>query len=855
MHQKASFGIYGKEIKMKNRFLPCFLLFLITACQTTTGEQISTTTVELTDSPTAVIETTSTVIPPTPTPKPDIVFVSDRDGDSEIFVMESNGNNVTQLTENESNDWNPKWSPDGMSISFDSDRDGFLFPYIMNSDGSNQRLISQNLPDEYHLLTRWAPDGQKIAVWNENIFCIVTVTDGSLLFKTQATSEETFRDASWSPTGKQIALTYDNGSKSTISILSVDEGDIKPIARLDDFVQLILWSPDGNKIAFSASCGMDCAAAVFVINPDGSNLVKLTDNSDPHWIRRWTSDSKYILYDFPNSAFLINIDGSEKIHLVDDPMPSYVRATTWYVKPTLSPDGQQLAFSSGRDGQGEIYIANIDGSGLTNITNHPANDTSPDWANSTSQELTSILSNKVAAFYYPWYGDPTNDHWAEAGHTPPLDISSDFYPMLGAYSSRDRQVVEQHMEWLRQAGIGVIIVSWWGQGKYEDETVPLLLEIAQKYGIKIAFHIEPYVGRSSEKLVQNVQYIYEKYSDSPAFYWTNATSRYSRDIQPKGIFFVWNIGVKGWEGESVDAAYWQKAMDEIHALPNGGLIIANTMESSWIDQGHFDGLYNYATLSDATFSWARSLAPDALYVPSVIPGFSVVRVRNNEPKKIARENGATYNSQWTAALGTGVEPALVTITSFNEWHEGTMIEPIQLGMTNGKGYSYMDFDSLPPDGYLNLTQQWIKQYQATQWPATYRARIKISTTSDWTTLNTVSGGAWIRPSYVSAGGSITKAGLEAETRFVLTQSLDDAKSGKQVEMTWDVMFIGLKPDQDLVLQIDRGYEGSSKITIYNYIGATPVEIKNVIWDGITQDRNSHTFTIPSSLLLNPPPKD
>src|SRR5512138_910226 len=58
------------------------------------------------------------------------------------------------------------------------------------------------------------------------------------------------------------------------------------------------------------------------------------------------------------------------------------------------------------------------------------------------------LSYKVAAFYYPWYGTPQLDgkwlHWDQNGHTPPADIGSDYFPVLGPYSSNDPAVLDQH---------------------------------------------------------------------------------------------------------------------------------------------------------------------------------------------------------------------------------------------------------------------------------------------------------------------------------------------------------------------------------------------------------------------------
>jgi glycoprotein endo-alpha-1,2-mannosidase len=390
--------------------------------------------------------------------------------------------------------------------------------------------------------------------------------------------------------------------------------------------------------------------------------------------------------------------------------------------------------------------------------------------------IRSEPSIKVAAFYYPWYGNPKTDgawiHWDQYNHQPPQDIGSDYYPALGAYSSKDPQVVAQHMAWLRQAGVGVIISSWWGQGSNEDQAVPLVLKMAERYGIKVTFHIEPYSRRTAAGLVSDIKCLYENYGNSPAFFRSNASSRYSPGDQPKGMFFVWNIESRV-SGQPVQADYWLPALNAIHALPEGGLVIADTLQGSWVNGGHFDGLYNYVTLhtdQNGGFNWARNLPPDSLYIPSLIPGNSAKRVGYPEDTYVARRDGATFNEQWNAALGTGVEPSMVTITSFNEWHEGSMIEPPAVGVNDGKGNNYANFGTLSPEGYLNLTHEWIGKYLATQWPATYRVRITVTTTSDWTTLNAVSGGTWMRPDKVSASNSATNASMEAGDRFALMQS-------------------------------------------------------------------------------------
>ena len=476
-------------------------------------------------------------------------------------------------------------------------------------------------------------------------------------------------------------------------------------------------------------------------------------------------------------------------------------------------------------------------------------------------------SYKVAAFYYPWYGNPETDgtwiHWTQNNHLPPDDIAADYFPALGAYSSNDPAVVAQHMEWLREAGIGVIITSWWGQGSGEDQAVPLLLQTAEEYEIKVAFHIEPYHGRTAETLVGDIQYLYRTYGGSRAYFRSEATSRYSPNPEPKGVFFVWRIGTKGAEGERVEADYWQQAMDSIHALPEGALIIANTTNGSWVEGGHFDGLYNYATLhleESNHFYWARSLPPGSLYVPSVIPGFSAKRVGYPDTTYVARESGNTYETQWGQALGTGVEPAMVTITSFNEWHEGTVIEPPQFGVNNGTGFTYADFETYSPTGYLYHTRDWIDRYMARTWPMPYRMRIEIVTTSDWTTLDILDNGAritpvWIRPELFSASDSAITTELEAGNRLLLTQSLADAQAGKEVQMTWDLMItpVPRSTPYDLILQIDRGDIGKTQVTLFNYLGETPIEVGRFEWDQVTSERNSHQIAIPLESLISPKP--
>jgi len=462
-------------------------------------------------------------------------------------------------------------------------------------------------------------------------------------------------------------------------------------------------------------------------------------------------------------------------------------------------------------------------------------------------------SYRVGIFYYPWYGTPDDYgawvHWDQASNTPPERIGSDYYPVLGAYSSLDPQVVTQHFAWLREAGVGVIITSWWGQGTREDRALPVLLEQAERYGIKVAFHIEPYGGRSARKLSADVSYLYQQYGDSPAFFRSTAASRWSPDDRSKGLFFVWAIGAPDTMSSPVEASYWREAVDAIHALPDGALVIANTTETSWVDGGHFDGLYNYASLSttgEGEFNWAQGLPPEAWYVPSVLPGFSARRIGYSESSYVDRLGGETYDNQWSAALGVGIEPAMVTITSFNEWHEGTQIEP---AAPQPQDSLYTDYGALQPEDYLAATRRWMGEFLGRVWPEAVAARLWIQTASDWTTFGLIDGGRWIRPVLDSASPEGSYAWMEGD-RFALQQPLARAQAGNVVEMVVDLQLSGLEPGGTLTFEIERGHIGWTQVEVMCYVGGETELVDTLKWFAISSGaRNTVQFDIPVDAFL------
>ena len=90
-----------------------------------------------------------------------IAFTSTRDGNFEIYVMNSDGTNQTRLTNNSTADFEPSFSPDGSKIAFTSFRDGNSEIYVMNADGTNQTNLSNN--SAFDGQPSFSPDGSQIA--------------------------------------------------------------------------------------------------------------------------------------------------------------------------------------------------------------------------------------------------------------------------------------------------------------------------------------------------------------------------------------------------------------------------------------------------------------------------------------------------------------------------------------------------------------------------------------------------------------------------------------------------------------------------------------------------------------------
>ncbi len=266
-----------------------------------------------------------------------ILFVSDKTKHKELYVMDYDGKNIQQLTFHKSIVFSPGWSPDGKKITYSS--------YTTHEHN----------------------------IKNLDLFMLdITTGDQKVISRKEGLNS----GASWSPNGKEIALTMSYEGDPDIYIMNVDSGAVRKVTNHPALDVEPAWSADGQKIIFSS--GRAPLAHLYVMKKNGESVERLTFagrfNSSPSWSPK--NDKIVFAGDLGGyfDLFLINPNGTGLQRLTK----SQNRENNEH--PCWSADGRHSVFSSNRSGKYELYSINDDGSNERSLLKNYGNLTAPAWS-------------------------------------------------------------------------------------------------------------------------------------------------------------------------------------------------------------------------------------------------------------------------------------------------------------------------------------------------------------------------------------------------------------------------------------------------------------------------------------------
>lgn len=295
----------------------------------------------------------------------------------------------------------------------------------------------------------------------------------------------------------------------------------------------------------------------------------------------------------------------------------------------------------------------------------------------------------ILAFYYTWY------HPATFSRTAMSDLPAT------PYESTEGTTIDRQIRQAAQAGITGFITSWSGPGNTQDTNLAALLTHAATYQRHTGKHFVSSIYFESDaaaiqhNLTGAMQYAIAHYTNDPHFFrWDG-----------KPVIFIWHP-----IGNRRTLATWaalRRRVDPHHHL----IWMAEGADTSLLTV--FDGLHLYSAgywgLLDGTMNavdgglrsridaFDTAHRTNRIWAAGVLPGYDDTRVPGRaNPYRVPRNNGATYRASWLGA--TVSRPAWITITSFNEWFEGSMIEP-------SRTYGNL---------YLDLTRRYAAQWRATR---------------------------------------------------------------------------------------------------------------------------------------------
>jgi len=245
-------------------------------------------------------------------------FTSNREGSVDLYVTSSPGTLPRRLTHDQAVDGDPTWAPDGSQMVFASERDGNLDLFLIGAGGGATERLTDHPAADLH--PAWSPDGRKLAFTSERYNDFVPDYDGNaeivvLDLDTRSITRITHHPAddafpAWSPDGQELVFASQRGGSFNLYIVSVGGGDRRQITHNTGTSWQAAWAPDGSRIAFAyvpSGFALRDVAWISLVDPDGTNLVRVTEEFRGDFDPSWSPDSSRLV-------FVSTRDGSRQLY-------------------------------------------------------------------------------------------------------------------------------------------------------------------------------------------------------------------------------------------------------------------------------------------------------------------------------------------------------------------------------------------------------------------------------------------------------------------------------------------------------------------------------------------------------------